>query len=81
MNIIVVLFLAFLYFIPSIIALSNKKDNAAGILALNIFLGWMFIPWVIALVWACCQDRPKDIVQVFNDNHKGTLGYVRQGDK
>jgi hypothetical protein len=41
------------YFIPSIVAFSRKQPNKASILILNIFLGWTFIGWVLALVWAC----------------------------
>lgn len=41
---------AFLYFIPAIIG--RKSKNGAGIFILNIFLGWTFVGWVLALVWA-----------------------------
>lgn len=49
-------FCAFLYFLPSIIGASRKKKNAGAIFALNLFLGWSLIGWVIALVWALAQD-------------------------
>lgn len=39
---------------PTIIGFS--KDNAGAIFALNLFLGWTFIGWVIALVWALTKD-------------------------
>lgn len=45
---------ALTYFIPSIIAY-NKK-NATAIIALNLLLGWSFIGWVVALVWALKKD-------------------------
>lgn len=44
--------LFFIYFLPSIIAYRKKQPNFSSILALNILLGWLLIPWVIALVWA-----------------------------
>ncbi|HEY5039103.1 MAG TPA: superinfection immunity protein [bacterium] len=44
------------YFIPSIAAM--KKTNFLAIFMLNLFLGWTFIGWVIALVWACTVDHP-----------------------
>lgn len=47
----------FFYFIPSI-AGWRKRDKAA-IFILNFFLGWTFIGWVVALVWACREDRPE----------------------
>ncbi len=39
-----------LYFLPSIVG--RKKKNFGSILVLNIFLGWTFIGWVVALAWA-----------------------------
>lgn len=44
-----------IYFIPSIIGWN--KRNAGAIIALNILLGWTFIGWVIALVWALTHDN------------------------
>lgn len=40
-----------LYFIPSIVAL-NRGRETAGVILLNLFLGWTLIGWVAALVWA-----------------------------
>ena len=40
------------YFIPTIIAFRKGRDNRISILALNFFLGWSLIGWVISLVWA-----------------------------
>ena len=81
MSVVIIIFFGFFYLIPTIVACSNKKDNAGAIFALNLFLGWLIIGWVVALVWACCKDKPRDIVQIFSDNHPGTLGYVRKGGK
>jgi hypothetical protein len=39
-----------LYFLPSFAA--RHKANFYGILLLNIFLGWTFVGWLIALAWA-----------------------------
>lgn len=41
-----------IYFLPSIIAFAGKRRNALAIFLLNLFVGWTFIGWVIALVWA-----------------------------
>lgn len=46
-----------LYFIPSIIAYQTEKRNKIAILILNIFAGWTFIGWVIAIVWASMEDK------------------------
>lgn len=48
----------FFYFIPSIVG--RHKTNARAILVLNLFLGWSFIGWVVALVWACTKDKAMD---------------------
>ena len=80
MGIIVFLLLLFVYLLPTIVAVSNKKANATAICVVNVLLGWMLIPWVIALTWAVTKDK-RDIIQVFHDNHPGTLGYVKRGDK
>lgn len=42
------------YFLPSIIG--SKKKNATAIFLLNLFLGWTFIGWVVAVVWAASKD-------------------------
>jgi hypothetical protein len=46
-----------LYFIPSIVAFNRRKSNRNAILVLNIFLGWTFIGWIAALVWAFSNER------------------------
>ncbi len=45
-----------LYFAPSIVADRRGKRNVGAIFVLNLFLGWTFIGWVIALVWACTAE-------------------------
>ena len=45
-----------LYWAPTILAVSNRKANAGAIGALNFFLGWTLIGWVVALVWAMTVD-------------------------
>jgi hypothetical protein len=44
-----------LYFVPSFLAI--KRKNAAAIFMLNLFLGWTFIGWVVALVWAVSEPK------------------------
>ncbi|EGD2686327.1 superinfection immunity protein [Salmonella enterica] len=57
----VILFLILLvvYFIPAIIASNRKHSNSGAIACLNIFLGWTFIGWVVALVWAFTDNVRK----------------------
>lgn len=41
-----------IYFIPTIIAVVRERINKGAIFCMNLFLGWNFIGWVIALIWA-----------------------------
>jgi hypothetical protein len=41
-----------LYFIPSLIAHRRKATNRSYVYAINLFLGWSFIGWIIAFVMA-----------------------------
>ena len=50
-----------LYFLPGLIG--SRKRNANAIWVLNIFAGWTFIGWVVALVWACCNEEAKGVTK------------------
>lgn len=46
------------YFIPTFIAEYRHHNNFWPIAALNLFAGWTFIGWVVALVWSLtAQDN------------------------
>lgn len=47
------------YFTPTIIGAVRHAKSLAGIVLLNIFLGWTFVGWVAALIWsvAGAQNR------------------------
>jgi len=64
MLLLVILFVGFLYLLPSILTFTRKKDNKVAILLLNIFLGWSLIGWIISLVWAVSKDTPAQQVVV-----------------
>lgn len=51
----------FFYFLPAIIAGANRHPSTAGIALLNFFLGWTFVGWVVALVWAVSNPHPKPV--------------------
>ncbi len=57
MSILILGALALLYIVPSVVAASREHHNAGAIVALNILLGWLLIPWVIALVWGLTEVR------------------------
>ena len=47
-----------IYFFPTLQARSVAHPDTTSIFVLNLFLGWLLVPWVIALAWA------------FKGNHK-----------
>jgi hypothetical protein len=46
----------FVYLFPTCVAAHRKHNNESAILALNLFLGWTLLGWVIALVWALTDN-------------------------
>ena len=62
-GVIVLLLLLVGYFLPFIIALARKHVDSTAIFVLNLFLGWTFFGWVVALVWA---------VKKFDSNSKNS---------
>jgi len=51
-----VILMLLIYFIPTYVAFSKRHVNKVPILIINLFLGWTFIGWVIALVWATIKS-------------------------
>jgi hypothetical protein len=47
-----ILFFVLIYFLPFIVAIARKHLDSTAIFVLNLFLGWTFFGWVIALIWA-----------------------------
>ncbi|HEY1965614.1 MAG TPA: superinfection immunity protein [Acidobacteriaceae bacterium] len=41
-----------LFFLPALVAKSRKHPNRLAIFLVNLFFGWTFVGWMIALVWA-----------------------------
>lgn len=46
---------AAVYFVPAY--LGRHKRNARSIAVVNLFLGWTFVGWVVALAWALMDDK------------------------
>lgn len=46
-----------IYFLPSIVAELRGRPNKGAIFVLNLFLGWTFLGWIIALVWAVSGEK------------------------
>jgi ABC-type sugar transport system permease subunit len=49
--------LSLFYLLPFAIAFKRKRANSGAIFALNLFLGWSLIGWVVALVWALKDEQ------------------------
>jgi len=45
-------FILGIYFLPDWVAQSRGHPNRGSIFVLNLFLGWTFLGWVAALIWA-----------------------------
>jgi len=60
-----------IYFLPDWIAQSRGHPNRGSIFILNLFLGWTFLGWVAALVWANSyidkNKRQKTALDVFKE--------------
>ena len=57
--------LIFLYFLPSFLA--RDRRNFAAIFVFNFFLGWTFIGWIIALIWAVTAE-PQPVLYLAGAN-------------
>ena len=56
-----------LYFLPTIVATSRKNPNTGPIFALNLLLGWTFIGWLGALIWALSSRNSQNPSIVVNN--------------
>lgn len=56
---------AAVYFFPWLLAVLRGHNNKLAIFAVNLLLGWTFIGWVFALVWACTKDTKKNTERDF----------------
>lgn len=60
--ILIVFVLTCIYFIPSIVAKQREHYDTWTIFIANLFLGWTFLGWVIALIWATKKTPIKKII-------------------
>lgn len=49
-----------IYLIPTYVCILRKVKQKAGIILLNIFLGWSILGWVGALIWASIAPAIKN---------------------
>ena len=55
-----------LYWLPTIIAIARHTHSALGVAALNFFLGWTGLGWVLALMWALAANPTQQIIVIEN---------------
>lgn len=47
------------YFIPTFLAMARKHNNIWPILIINLFTGWTFVGWVVALAMSLTNNIKK----------------------
>ena len=57
-----------LYFLPAIIASSHTNDYS--VLLVNLFIGWTFIGWIIALIMSTSSKRKKELADLLKRQNK-----------
>lgn len=48
-----ILFALLVYFAPFLVAHMRNHKAKLAIFMANLFLGWVLLPWVFILIWAC----------------------------
>ncbi|MDR2410826.1 MAG: superinfection immunity protein [Bacteroidales bacterium] len=66
-----ILLMISIYFLPTGISLIKKRINTGAIFALNLFLGFTIIGWIIALCWATSRDSIKTQISIQKQINKG----------
>ena len=57
MEILVIIIMGFVYFLPSIIAGSREHNNAGPLFIINLAFGWSVIGWVGCFAWAFSSNK------------------------
>lgn len=65
---ILVILMLVLYFAPVVIGWLRDMASLDGVVIVNLFLGWTFLGWVGALVWAFSGETRKEKVQRLGQN-------------
>lgn len=48
-----------IYFIPALIAQNRRHRERTPIFLVNMFLGWTFLGWILALIWSTSSQVEK----------------------
>lgn len=73
-----------IYLLPTIVALCRRAYYSVATTVINVFFGWTFFGWVLALLLACMNEPRKNnqqivITQVVGD--KNTTNRHKQKDE
>ena len=66
-----------MYWLPTIIAIARRTPSALGVAAINFFLGWTIIGWIVALVMALAASPAAQRVTVYVDGRKTEAEILR----
>ena len=66
-----------MYWLPTIIAIVRRTPSALGVAAINFFLGWTIIGWIVALVMALAASPVAQRVTVYVDGRKTEAEILR----
>ena len=78
----VIMFAVVLYFLPALVAIDRAHRNAIAICVLNVLLGWTFLGWVAALVWAFTSDTGRaNISRLTEDEFEELKKHALRGDQ
>jgi hypothetical protein len=64
MGLFFLLFLTFMYFVPTIIAAARKHTQTLAIFFLNLLLGWSVLGWIGAFIWSLTTPQPQQTIVV-----------------
>jgi len=73
-GIVIVTFSILVYFLPGLIASRRNHKNMIPVFLLNLFFGWTFLGWIIALIWSFSANtsKPKSSDNEAGENTGGT---------
>lgn len=63
MNMVFSVVYTYLYFLPYLIANKKEHRQTKAIYILNIFAGWTFVAWLVALIWSFTTPSEQPAVQ------------------
>jgi hypothetical protein len=56
-----------IYFLPTMIAYARRHERRGSILLVDLFLGWTFVGWWFALIWAIV-GKPEKVKPFYERN-------------